>query len=88
MFSEKEQKRTIEVLGKHYSNSVIEYLQTKKILNAKGKPFSQSSIRLVVNRVTENKMLELEILKLVDKTERSNITIANRRKKYIAKTKK
>lgn len=89
MITEKEKKRIIEVLGKHYSNKIIEYLQTKGIVNAKGQAFSQTSIRQIVNGFDgNNKPVELEILKLVDKTERTDQKNAERRKRYIAKVKK
>ena len=85
MITPKEKKRIIEVLGKHYSTTIINHLQTKEIVNAKGNPFSQPSIRNIVNCNEENITVELAILQLVDKTEKSKIKIAQKRKLLIAK---
>ena len=85
MISPKENKRIIEVLGKHYSRPIITHLQTKEIVNTKGNPFSQSSIRNIVNAIEENIPVELAILQLVEKNEKEKIRLAKKRKLLIAK---
>ena len=83
MITPKEKKRIIEVLGKHYSTTIINHLQTKEIVNAKGNPFSQPSIRNIVNCSEENLPVELAILQLVKTTEKLLAKQIEKRKKLL-----
>lgn len=85
MFSKKEKQRIIATLGKHYSGKIIPVLTKKGILNDKGEPFSAPAIRLFVGGQRENNTVEVEILRLVAKTERKAKKQAELRKQLTAK---
>lgn len=85
MISDQEKARIIAVLGKHYSRKIIPVLTKKGILNDKYEQFSPGSIRLFVNGERENLRVEIEILKLVAKTEETKKKTAQLRKTLTAK---
>lgn len=76
----KEIKKIKEVLGNHYTGKVIPHLTKKGIINADGKEFSPESIRKIVNGNQYNTAVELEILRLVQRTEKKNSLLAQTRK--------
>ena len=73
----------ITVLGKHYSNSVLEHLSKKGITNTKNEPYTTDNIRLVVNGFRENKTLEAEIIQLANKVKKEQQQLEKEAKKLI-----
>lgn len=69
-----------KVLGNHYSMKIINHLNKAGLYNANGEPYSGNSIRKVVNGYQPNPELELEILKIVAKTEKKQIALDAKRK--------
>lgn len=87
MITNKENARIISVLGKQYSNPIAAHLQKLKIINADGGNYSNESIRQFVNGNRENVVVEMQILKLVNTTERKKVTLQKTRKSLISKKK-
>lgn len=85
MITEEEQKRVIDVLGKHYSGKIIAHLNKKEIVNTDGNAFSPESIRLFVGGHRENETVEFAILQFVNTTEKANQRKAERRQKLTSK---
>lgn len=54
------------VIGKPYTPKIIAFLTENGILNDRNKPFSASSIRMIVLQKKSNKFVELYIQKCVD----------------------
>lgn len=87
MITKKENARIISVLGKQYSKPIAAHLQKLKITNADGGNYSNESIRQFVNGNRENVVVEMQILKLVNTTERKKVTLQKTRKSLISKKK-
>jgi hypothetical protein len=85
MITQKEKARIITVLGKQYSKPILAQLQKLQITNADGGMYSNESIRQFVCGNRENLTIELEILRLVKKTETKNAALQIVRKKLISK---
>jgi hypothetical protein len=85
MITQKEKNTIIKTLGKHYTNSILLELEKKQIFNTNGQPYLAANIRKLVAGDWENETLEIEILKLVNSTMKSQQKAAEKRKKLIQK---
>ena len=64
MIQEAQKQIIIETFGPVYTPPLIDRLTKNKIYNSKGRPFSQSSIRMIVCGNKPNIAIEKEIMKI------------------------
>ncbi|NHN25188.1 hypothetical protein FIA58_005800 [Flavobacterium jejuense] len=65
----------LHFLGKQPSKKIIPVLNKKKIYNIRGKSYSPKSIQDIINGKTENRIVEIQIIKIIEKEKRINSKI-------------
>lgn len=80
-----EQKKEIKkVLGTRYTVDILSVLKKKELFNLKGKPFSQSFIRSVLNGHSNNVVIENIIFELYRKKKKQQTNLLNKRTKMLS----
>ncbi len=65
MLTEEQRKKFKDLVGNHYTNSIMEKLKEQKITNKNGKPYSAHYIRMVFNGYRRNFEIEKVIMELM-----------------------
>lgn len=85
MITATEKKLVIKTWGKQYTSGILQGFAKLHIKNANGNDFSPNSISLLVCGHRENVALEIEIMKLVNKTIKAKKVLQEKRKKLSKK---
>lgn len=73
------------ILGFRYTSQILDFLDIKRIYNAKGKPFSRSYITHVVNGIREDIRVEAAIIELCNNKKKQYKNFSNMKKEILSK---
>lgn len=85
MITKNEQKQLKQIIGLHYTSTVLNILSTKRIRNKNGRPYKAAYIRAVFQGLRNNERIENVIWELaIDK--KIELKILNNKKEAILKS--
>lgn len=85
MILPQEKEYIIAVLGLHYSPKILKHFEEKEIRNSKNEPFSNNSIRQIVNGEQQNLEVEYDIMCFVEAEQKRIKKMLSKRSKTLKK---